>query len=282
MGNWRRLGVSARRARTLAASGRVEDAAKVGRDWLIPAAARVAPGKRGPRPRAAGGATHLVLGDRGQGQALKRRRQRRFRQLATQSPRMVPERLYFVCRGKPCVSRSRISILTSCCEHIQRNAKRLYGRRALAAARSIRRSLAGSRTRRWPGAGFLGTLLPHKASRRSHSLRHAGRGFSRHLRPRQGIRRGRPAARGRAPASGRSGFFWFRARTRRRPDGGEARCSSLRLLRACASRKLVGRRSSIGERSIASSNPKSVTDMAPCAWATLDFSRSPSCVLSCS
>jgi hypothetical protein len=30
-----------------------------------------------------------VLGERGQGQALKQRRQKRFRALATQSPRMV-------------------------------------------------------------------------------------------------------------------------------------------------------------------------------------------------
>jgi len=84
-----RLGVTARRARALAASGRVEGAVKVGRDWLIPIATRVAPGRRGPRARAAEGATQLVLGERGQGQALKRRRQRRFRELATQSPRMV-------------------------------------------------------------------------------------------------------------------------------------------------------------------------------------------------
>jgi len=84
----RRLGVTARRARALAASGRVEGAVKVGRDWLIPTATRVAPGRRGPRPRAEG-ATQLVLGESGQGQALKQRRQRRFRELATQSPHMV-------------------------------------------------------------------------------------------------------------------------------------------------------------------------------------------------
>ena len=83
----RRLGVTARRARALAASGRVEGAVKVGRDWLIPAATRVAPGTRGPRSRAAGGATQLVLGEHGQG--LKRRRQQRFRALATRSPRVV-------------------------------------------------------------------------------------------------------------------------------------------------------------------------------------------------
>lgn len=59
----------------------------MGRDWLIPAAARVAPGTRGPRSRAAPRETQLVLGERGQ--ALKRRRQRRFRKLATQSTRMV-------------------------------------------------------------------------------------------------------------------------------------------------------------------------------------------------
>lgn len=91
-----RLDITARRARALAASGRVEGAVKVGRDWLIPAATRVAPGTRGPRPRVAGGATQLVLGERGQGQALKRRRQRRFRKLTPQSPRMVREAAVFL------------------------------------------------------------------------------------------------------------------------------------------------------------------------------------------
>ncbi|MFN0040774.1 MAG: helix-turn-helix domain-containing protein [Burkholderiales bacterium] len=84
-----RLGVTVRRVRALAASGRVEGAVKVGRDWLIPIASRVAPGRRGPRPRTTKGATQLVLGERGQGQALKRRRQRRFQDLASQSPRMA-------------------------------------------------------------------------------------------------------------------------------------------------------------------------------------------------
>lgn len=37
----------------------------------------------------AAGATQLVLGERGHAQALKRRRQRRFRKLAAQSTRMV-------------------------------------------------------------------------------------------------------------------------------------------------------------------------------------------------
>jgi hypothetical protein len=84
----RRLGVSARRARALAASGRVEGAVKVGRDWLIPASARVVPGTRGPRSRAAEGETRLVLAERGRGQALKRRRQKRFRKLAAGSPQV--------------------------------------------------------------------------------------------------------------------------------------------------------------------------------------------------
>jgi len=81
-----RLKVTARRARALAASGRVEGAVKMGRDWLIPAATRVAPGARGPRLRTIGRGTQLVLAERGQGQALKRRRQKRFRKIATQSP----------------------------------------------------------------------------------------------------------------------------------------------------------------------------------------------------
>jgi len=85
----RRLGVTARRARALVASGRVDGAVKIGRDWLVAASARVAPGMRGPRSRAAGGSTKLVLARRGQGQALKRGRQKRFRKLAAQSPQMA-------------------------------------------------------------------------------------------------------------------------------------------------------------------------------------------------
>jgi hypothetical protein len=83
------MGVSARRARALIASGRVEGAVKVGRDWLIPVSARVVPGSRGPRPRAAQRQTRVVLSEGGRGQALKRRRQNRFRKLAAGSPQVL-------------------------------------------------------------------------------------------------------------------------------------------------------------------------------------------------
>jgi len=84
-----RLGVTARRARALAASGRVEGAVKVGRDWLIPVAVRIAPGKRGPQSRAAAITTQLVLGERGQAQRSKRRRQQRFRKLGIRDPELA-------------------------------------------------------------------------------------------------------------------------------------------------------------------------------------------------
>ena len=84
-----RLGVTARRARALAASGRVVGAVKVGRDWLIPIAVRIAPGKRGPQSRAAATATQLVLDEGGRAQRLKRRRQQRFRKLGTPAPALA-------------------------------------------------------------------------------------------------------------------------------------------------------------------------------------------------
>jgi hypothetical protein len=84
-----RLGVTARRARALAASGRVEGAMKVGRDWLIPVAVRIAPGKRGPQAQAAATTTQLVLSERGQAQRSKRRRQQRFRKLGIRAPALA-------------------------------------------------------------------------------------------------------------------------------------------------------------------------------------------------
>lgn len=83
------MGVSARRVRALIATGRVEGAVKVGRDWLIPVSARVVPGSRGPRPRATQRQTRVVLSEGGRGQALKRRRQKRFRRLAAGLPEMM-------------------------------------------------------------------------------------------------------------------------------------------------------------------------------------------------
>lgn len=80
------LGVTERRTRALAASGRVAGAVKIGRDWLIPASARVAAGSRGPPSRASRGMTRAVLSASGKSQALKRERQRRFRRRATRSP----------------------------------------------------------------------------------------------------------------------------------------------------------------------------------------------------
>jgi hypothetical protein len=80
-----RLGVTARRARALAASGRIEGAVKIGRDWIIPASARIAAGTRGPSLRATVGAIDVVVVPQGKAQTLKRARQRRFRKRAARS-----------------------------------------------------------------------------------------------------------------------------------------------------------------------------------------------------
>lgn len=90
-----RLNVTERRARALAASGRVEGAVKIGRDWLIPALARVAPGTRGPRPGGSRTGGHVVLAARGAAQALKRKRQGRFRSRAMQTPELAASAVAF-------------------------------------------------------------------------------------------------------------------------------------------------------------------------------------------
>ena len=84
-----RLGVTERRARAIAASGRVAGAVKIGRDWLIPESARVLPGARGPRLRASESRSRVVLSVGGAAQALKRQRQRRFRRRAMQAPELA-------------------------------------------------------------------------------------------------------------------------------------------------------------------------------------------------
>lgn len=42
------LNISERRVRTLCAGGRIKGARKQGRDWSLPNAPKVTPGKRGP------------------------------------------------------------------------------------------------------------------------------------------------------------------------------------------------------------------------------------------
>jgi hypothetical protein len=91
----RRLGVTGRRSRALAASGRIEGAVKIGRDWLIPVGARISPGTRGPRPRAAAGTSRLVLASAGQPLALKQKRQKRFRARAARSSRLARDAVVF-------------------------------------------------------------------------------------------------------------------------------------------------------------------------------------------
>jgi hypothetical protein len=90
-----RLNVSDRRARVLAASGRVAGAVKIGRDWLIPASARVAPGSRGPRPSGSGSGERVVLDAGGAAQALKRKRQGRFRRHAMRAPELAASAVAF-------------------------------------------------------------------------------------------------------------------------------------------------------------------------------------------
>jgi hypothetical protein len=90
-----RLNITERRARALAASGRVAGAVKIGRDWVIPASARVAPGTRGPRPGASGSGVRVVLAARGAAQALKRKRQGRFRRRAMQAPELAASAVAF-------------------------------------------------------------------------------------------------------------------------------------------------------------------------------------------
>src|SRR5882672_8434052 len=90
-----RLNVSERRARALAASGRVAGAVKIGRDWLIPASARLTPGTRGPRPRGSGSGVRFVLAAGGAAQALKRERQGRFRRHAVQAPELAASAVAF-------------------------------------------------------------------------------------------------------------------------------------------------------------------------------------------
>src|ERR1700675_735132 len=90
-----RLNVTERRARALAASGRVAGAVKIGRDWLIPASARVVPGTRGPRPSASGSTGRVVLAERGAAQALKRKRQGRSRTRAMKAPKLVASAVAF-------------------------------------------------------------------------------------------------------------------------------------------------------------------------------------------
>ncbi len=83
------LGVTERRTRLLAASGRIQGALKIGRDWLIPASARVTAGSRGPPSRASRRRTRAVLSANEKAQALKRERQRRFRRRAMRSPSLA-------------------------------------------------------------------------------------------------------------------------------------------------------------------------------------------------
>jgi hypothetical protein len=100
-----RIGVTPRRARALAAAGRIPGAVKLGRDWLIPEAAEATPGARGPSSRASRShATQVVAARAGQVRALKRRRQRRFLKAAAGSGpairaavvfRLPPESLFF-------------------------------------------------------------------------------------------------------------------------------------------------------------------------------------------
>jgi hypothetical protein len=89
------LGVTQRRACALAASGRLAGALKIGRDWVIAAAAHVAPGSRGPRRRDAESATRTVLSECGKAQALKHARRRRFRGRPMQAPRQAPSAVVF-------------------------------------------------------------------------------------------------------------------------------------------------------------------------------------------
>ena len=91
----RHLGVTARRARALAASGRIAGAVKIGRDWLIPVSARVTPGTRGPSLRSATDPTVVVLAPRGKNQALKQARQRRFRKSAAIATRLAHSAVVF-------------------------------------------------------------------------------------------------------------------------------------------------------------------------------------------
>ena len=90
-----RLNVTERRARVLAASGRVAGAVKIGRDWLIPASARVAPGTRGPQLSGSGRGGRVVLAAHGAALALKRKRQARFRKRAMQAPKLAASAVVF-------------------------------------------------------------------------------------------------------------------------------------------------------------------------------------------